>query len=210
MQNLNEALVAIDLKGKVKFWNRGAERLFGYSYEEVRGKTVPFISKESFFELESAFDKARLGKEYTFKTQKQAKNGDVLELLVNTCPLIEEDAVIGITAIFQELEVVKKATFIPYNLVPFMREPKRTFAQIRDLILVSLAKGKMTINQVSTDSGINWRTVEKHLTFLIGKKMVQELFSSEYVRIFELTEQGREYVVQLRKRELERLVKKEE
>ena len=39
----------------------------------------------------------------------------------------------------------------------------------------TLTKGRMTINQIAIDSGINWRTVEKHLTYLIGKKLDEML-----------------------------------
>ena len=67
----------------------------------------------------------------------------------------------------------------------------------------------MTINFIATESGVNWRTVEKHLTYLIGKKMVSELFSSEYVRIFELSELGKTHVEEIKKREFGKLIKKE-
>lgn len=210
VQNMNEALIAVDLKGHVRFWNKGAENLFGYNKEEVLGKMVPFISRDSFFELEIAFEKAQQAKSYTFKTQKYSKQGILLELIANTSPWFEDEKMVGIAAMFMEINTLKKATFIPYNLVPFLRESKRTFSEIRDLILMTLGRGKMTINQLSCESGVNWRTVEKHLTYLIGKKMVQELFSSEYVRIFELTETGKGYVVGVKKRELAKIIKKEE
>lgn len=37
------ALVGIDLDGKVAFWSRGAEHLFGWTPDEVRGRTPPII-----------------------------------------------------------------------------------------------------------------------------------------------------------------------
>jgi len=67
---------------------------------------------------------------------------------------------------------------------------KRTFNELRSKILVALSSGQQTTNQVSVKAGINWRTVEAHLTFLIGKGLVAEVLKSEYVRIFKLTEQG--------------------
>ena len=71
------------------------------------------------------------------------------------------------------------------------RESKRTFAVLRYGLLHVLSCGKrMTINQIAHAAHINWKTVEKHLTYLIGKKLVEEVFSSEYVRIFEMTKQG--------------------
>ncbi len=67
---------------------------------------------------------------------------------------------------------------------------KRTFSELRTLLLLGLLDGQQTTNQLSIKSGINWRTVEAHLTFLIGKGMVTEVLRSEYVRIFKLTPEG--------------------
>jgi len=71
---------------------------------------------------------------------------------------------------------------------------KRTFELIRTVILLQLSKGKKTINQLANETAINWKTVENHLTYLVGRGMVTEIFSSKYVRIFELTKEGKEHI----------------
>ena len=71
---------------------------------------------------------------------------------------------------------------------------KRKFIDIRNIILLSLASGQKTINQISSETQINWKTVERHLIYLIGKGWVREVFRSSYVRVFELTAFGKDYV----------------
>ena len=71
---------------------------------------------------------------------------------------------------------------------------KRTFVEIRNSILLSLAEGQKTINNISSETQINWKTVENHLVFLVGKGWVREVFSSSYVRIYELTAFGKDYL----------------
>ena len=71
---------------------------------------------------------------------------------------------------------------------------KRSFIKIRNSILLILASGQKTINQISNETQINWKTVERHLIYLIGKGWVREAFSSAYVRIFELTAFGKDYI----------------
>ena len=71
---------------------------------------------------------------------------------------------------------------------------KRRFIDIRNSILLCLAEGQKTINQISSERQINWKTVERHLVYLIGKGWVREAFNSSYVRIFELTAFGKDYV----------------
>ena len=63
---------------------------------------------------------------------------------------------------------------------------------LRKLILAELSNGNRTINQISVNTGINWRTVEAHLEFLAAQGDAAELLNSEYVRIFAITRQGAE------------------
>ncbi len=69
---------------------------------------------------------------------------------------------------------------------------KRRFSELRDIILRSLASEQKTINQISSETGINWKTVDNHLTYLAGKGLAKEIFSSKFVRIFEITDKGME------------------
>lgn len=208
---LNSALpmFAIDFDGKVLFWNSACENLFGYSKEESLGKFIPIITEPSLYELETIIERTKQNKTTVFKTQKKNKNGEILDLVIATCPIARENNLVGITAVVHNASLIKSITFIPYSLSPFVRESKRTFYELRNEIIVSLSKGKMTINQLALDSGINWKTVEKHLTHLIGKKLVAEIFSSEYVRVFELSDKGREYFENIKKEGLSRFVRKE-
>ena len=207
LENTQEAITILDLQGKVVFWNKGAETLFGYARDDVAGKALPFVSREWQYELQVAFERARAGKSFMFKTQKQHRLGAVLDLFVKVSPIVEQEILIGFSLVFHEVAEMKKATFVPYNLQPFLRDAKRTFIQLREKIVLTLGGGKMTINQLAISAEINWRTVEKHLTFLIGKRLVAEVVSSEYVRIFELTAEGREYVEEVKAREFSRFVK---
>ena len=68
---------------------------------------------------------------------------------------------------------------------------KRTFKDLRRAILFCLANGQHTINQISYKTRINWRTVEAHLTYLVGKGLVVEVLSLNYVRVFELSDKGK-------------------
>ncbi|MBW2977182.1 ArsR family transcriptional regulator [Candidatus Woesearchaeota archaeon] len=72
---------------------------------------------------------------------------------------------------------------------------KRTFKEIRKGILLCLSKGQMTVNEIATCANINWKTVDNHLIHLTGRGMVKEVLNSAYVRIYELTEEGKEFIL---------------
>ncbi|MEM4337064.1 MAG: winged helix-turn-helix domain-containing protein [Candidatus Woesearchaeota archaeon] len=86
---------------------------------------------------------------------------------------------------------------------------KRTFSEIREILLLTLYKGKQTINTLAKEAGVNWKTTENHLTYLIGKGLVYEVFSSPYARIFELTDKGKEVVEKMKPEGALKFVKKE-
>lgn len=76
-----------------------------------------------------------------------------------------------------------------------MATDKRTFREIRKSILLALSKGQLTVNEIAKQSEINWKTVNNHLIYLTGRGFVKEVFSSSYVRIYELTEQGKNFIL---------------
>lgn len=71
---------------------------------------------------------------------------------------------------------------------------KRTFMKLRREILLCLSKGQMTVNEIATCAGINWKTVDNHLIYLSGRGIVKEVLNSAYVRIYELTDEGKDFI----------------
>ena len=71
---------------------------------------------------------------------------------------------------------------------------KRTFLQLREHIIHNLAAGRKTANQVSAETGIGWKTVAKHVIHLRGTGLVKLSFTNGYMKVFELTDQGKEKV----------------
>ena len=72
------------------------------------------------------------------------------------------------------------------------KQQKRTYSELRLRLLNSLKSGKKSLNELSRISGINWKTCDNHLIWLMGMEYVEEVFNSKYVRIFKITEKGEE------------------
>jgi len=72
---------------------------------------------------------------------------------------------------------------------------KRTFKDLRKEILLCLSKGQMTVNEISICAKINWKTVSNHLIHLTGRGLVKEVLNSAYVRIYELSEEGKNFLI---------------
>ena len=61
-------------------------------------------------------------------------------------------------------------------------------------LLSSMKDGQKTINQLASVAGVNWKTTQRHLIFLTGKGFVHEVFSSPYVKIYDLTDKGKKVI----------------
>ncbi|MCE8428505.1 MAG: PAS domain-containing sensor histidine kinase [Candidatus Methanoperedens sp.] len=48
IQSANDAIITADSKGDIIFWNNGAQNLFGYRDEEVKGKNLTFLIPERY------------------------------------------------------------------------------------------------------------------------------------------------------------------
>jgi len=51
IDQIHDSVVSTDLEGRVRSWNRGAERLFGYSAKEALGKHISFVYPEDQHEF---------------------------------------------------------------------------------------------------------------------------------------------------------------
>jgi len=50
-EQTHDAVIVVDEQGKVTFWNKSAERLLGYSDEEILGKAVPIFNDPELLRL---------------------------------------------------------------------------------------------------------------------------------------------------------------
>ena len=48
VESSNDAIGTISLDGIITSWNKGAEQIYGYSAEEILGKTVSILSSIPF------------------------------------------------------------------------------------------------------------------------------------------------------------------
>lgn len=71
VESINEGIILGDESGRIFFWNRGAENIFGYSPAEAIGRPLSFIVSEGFRqELQQEVDGFLSGKKSTLGPEK--------------------------------------------------------------------------------------------------------------------------------------------
>jgi PAS domain S-box-containing protein len=82
------AIWALDLDGKVMFWNPAAERIFGWTEAEVIGKPLPIIPEEHRPEHEEWLELYRKGESLVgVERTRVRKDGARIDVSISTAPL---------------------------------------------------------------------------------------------------------------------------
>ena len=112
VRSSDDAIVSKDLHGVITSWNRGAERLFGYTEEEVIGKPVMIlIPPDRENEEPQILDRIRRG-EVTdhYETVRRRKDGSLVDISLTVSPIRNSAGeVIGASKIARDITERRRA-----------------------------------------------------------------------------------------------------
>src|SRR5262249_27264496 len=92
----NDAVIGKDLNGIVTSWNRGAERLFGYTSSEMIGRPISILAAESTRdEMPEILRRIREGQHIEhFETVRRTKTGRDIHISLTVSPIRDDQGVI--------------------------------------------------------------------------------------------------------------------
>jgi two-component system, cell cycle sensor histidine kinase and response regulator CckA len=106
-----DAIVSMTVEGIVVNWNPGAERLYGYTAEEMIGRpiSVLFAADHSQEHLE-ILEKVRKGERLAaYDTVRRRKDGTTITLSVDICPImVREGEIVGASKIAHDITRIKQ------------------------------------------------------------------------------------------------------
>jgi PAS domain S-box-containing protein len=106
VESSDDAIVSKDLNGIVTSWNNAAERLFGYTAEEMIGQSITrVIPPERLSEETFVLGQVRAGLRVDhFETIRQTKSGKPIEISLTVSPILAPDGrVIGASKIARDI-----------------------------------------------------------------------------------------------------------
>ena len=103
--DIADAIIRLDRNNVVTVWNKGAERLFGYTPEEVLGKHPPFASLDDVPETAEMWNRVLAnGESFTHIENKQRhKDGRWLDTLVSLSPWRERGEIVGGIVVIRDI-----------------------------------------------------------------------------------------------------------
>ncbi len=111
VESSDDVIASKDLNGVITSWNKSAERLFGYTAEEIIGRPVTLIIPPELQSDEARIlAKIRAGEKIDhFETVRVHKNGHRLEVSLTISPVRDENGtIIGAAKIVREIGRQKK------------------------------------------------------------------------------------------------------
>ena len=112
VQSSDDAIISKDLNGVVNSWNRGAERLFGYTAAEAIGQHITLIiPSERRDEETRILQRIRAGEMVEhFETVRQHKEGKLIDISLTISPVRDESGrIIGASKIARDITDRKRA-----------------------------------------------------------------------------------------------------
>jgi len=87
VESAADAIVAFGTDRTVLLWNPAAERMFGWTAEEVLGAEPPIIPAELAAEHNAVLERIRAGDQISFATRRACKDGALLDLRIDISAL---------------------------------------------------------------------------------------------------------------------------
>ncbi|XP_009791600.1 uncharacterized protein [Nicotiana sylvestris] len=94
LQSMGQALHIFDVNYRINYWNRSAERLYGYSAEEALGQdTIELLADaQDYGDAANIIDLAvKRGESWTGQFPVKNKQGDRFVIIVTTSPFYDDD-----------------------------------------------------------------------------------------------------------------------
>jgi PAS domain S-box-containing protein len=112
VESSDDAIISLDLNGVITTWNNGAERIFGYTAEEVTGRPVTIlIPPDRHDEETTILERIRRGERVDhYETVRQVKGGSRVDISLAVSPIRNaEGEIVGASKIARDITERKRS-----------------------------------------------------------------------------------------------------
>ena len=156
VESSEDAISSVALDGKIVSWNKGAERLYGYSESEAVGQSIGIISPpDRPGEISKLLDRLRKGERIAaFETVRIGKDGRPIDVALTLYPVSDHNGtIVGTAAVARDISARKRE-----------EERSRRLAQVVDsateLISTADPEGRITFMNRAFLEAIGWSESE--------------------------------------------------
>jgi PAS domain S-box-containing protein len=162
VESSEDAIIAMDLEGRIVEWNGSAERLFGYRREEVLERSIEILMPpDRADDWRQILRRVSTGESVEhFETRRRTRDGRILNVSLTVSPVRDEGRIAGAAKIVRDITAEQVAR----------RESEKT----RELLLGTLGHDLRTpLNTIN----VSVHTLKRHATDA-DQKVLQRISSS--------------------------------
>ena len=166
VENSEDAIIGKDLNGIITSWNKGAQRIFGYTPKEIIGKLVTILMPpELQDEEQKVLARIRGGEPVGhFETVRITKEGRLIDVSVAISPIVDVSGeIIGASKLARDITVQKRAEEARLRLAAIVESSDDAIiSKNLDGIIQTWNRGAERIFGYTSAE-----TIGKHITLLI-------------------------------------------
>jgi PAS domain S-box-containing protein len=178
VESSNDAIIGKTLDGTIVSWNAGAEEIYGYSAQEVEGRSLSVLfPPDRQDELSQILEGVRRGKRITsFETKRIRKDGTVIDVSLTVSPIRNADGnLIGASTITRDTTKLKRAE-------EALRESEERYRSLYENTTIGLYRttpdGRVLMANPALIYMLGFETFEE----LARRNLAEEGFEPEYPR----------------------------
>ena len=162
VESSDDAILSKDLDGIIQACNHTAERLFGYSAEELVGQSVRvLIPPDRQAEEDYILERIRRGERvHHFETVRVAKDGRRIDISLTVSPVRDgSGAIIGVSKTARDITEGKR---VAAELAAQQQWFRVTLASIGDAVIASNPDGRVRFMNSTAERLTGWRAEDAH------------------------------------------------
>jgi PAS domain S-box-containing protein len=156
VESSDDAIISKDLDGIVTSWNRGAERIFGYTAAEMIGRSIrTIIPDDRQREEDEVLSRIRSGQKVDhFETTRRRKDDSPVEISLTVSPLRDATGtIVGASKIARDISERRQAELERARLFAASEEQSRITSTLNEVArIVSATLDRDTVVQAVTDA----------------------------------------------------------
>ena len=184
VESSDDAIISKSLDGIIKSWNKGGEKMFGYTAEQAIGKHISLIIPPEYLNEEKKIVERIKNNEIIghFETVRHRRSGEQFYVSLTVSPLKDRaGSIIGVSKIVRDITSYKKseAELIHVNkaLVSQNEEREKRAAELivanKELIFQNGEKEKRAAELIVADKELVFQNEEK------GKRAAELIIADE-------------------------------